>query len=134
MYLSVANGTDEISELDTDEIFPQASGMTMDSHLSQSVFAENDDAMSDTEETGFTCPTLNRTDRGSDLWNRTMEVFELIRTEEDEAEFRDFLIKFGNKKVAEKSRGNATDTSIFGSRLTNFRKEGKRKRWCWELA
>ena len=34
-----------------------------------------------------------------------MEVFELIRTEEDEAEFRDFLIKFSNKKVGEKSMG-----------------------------
>ena len=47
-----------------------------------------------------------------------MEVFELIRTEEDEAEFRDFLIKFSNKKIAEKSMGKARDTSIFGSRLT----------------
>ena len=128
VYLSGADATNEISELNTVDIFPQATGMTMDSHLSQNVFADDDDdTMLDTDETVFTCPTVNKTDRGSDLWNRTMEVFELIRTEGDEAEFRNFLIKFSNKKVAKKSMGKVRDTSIFGSQLTNFRKKRKRK-------
>ena len=71
MYLSGADATNEISELNTVDIFPQATGMTMDSHLSQNVFADDDDddddAMLDTDETVFTYPTANRTDRGSDL-------------------------------------------------------------------
>ena len=96
MYLSGTDATNEISELNTVDIFPQATGMTMDSHLSQNDFA--DDAMMNTDETMFTCPIVNRTDRGGDLWNRTIKVFELIRTEEDIAEFRVFLINLATRR------------------------------------
>ena len=118
-------------------LLPMDGGMTMVVQLSQQDFGSTNDPMEDyLSESGssdfdFT-PTRSRTEKGTDVWNSTMEAHEQIMTYQDEEAFIQLMVDFTNQRKAMRSEGRVFDASIYGSELSNFCKAGKRRRYFWE--
>lgn len=104
-------------------------GMTMVVQLSQQDLGSTNDPMEDYFD--FTPPT-SRTEKGTDVWNATMEAHDQILTYEDEDAFIQLMVDFTNQRKAMRTKEGAFDASIYGSELSNFCKAGKRRRYCWE--
>ena len=118
------------------ELLPLQTDMTMESHLSQNWtqeensddnrFGDDDMEHSDDGEGIISIDAnLNLTERGSDVWNRTMDVLDCIQTLEDADDFHKLLIEFKSKIVGRNVRGN--DCSVFGAEVSNFRSLSKRR-------
>ena len=114
------------------DLLPQEMNMTMESHISQNWTQEdsNDEEGCGNDDEGQISHD-NLTERGSDVWNRTMDVLECIQTKEDADDFHKLLIHFKSKLNGRNSRGN--DCSVIGAQRANVRSlKRKRFKQFWE--
>ena len=106
----------------------------MESHISQnwSQVDTDNDADSNDNDDDFSSDLVEQTnsqsdltERGSDLWNRTMDVLDSIQTKEDADDLHKLLIVFKSKINGRNARGN--DCSFFGAEVSNFRNLKRRR-------
>ena len=116
------------------QLLPQQMDMTMESHISQnwSQVDTDNDADSNDNDDDFSSDLVEQTnsqsdltERGSDLWNRTMDVLDSIQTKEDADDLHKLLIVFKSKINGRNARGN--DCSFFGAEVSNFRNLKRRR-------
>ena len=126
------NGASQDSQL-----LPQQTDMTVESHISQNwtqedanLDEEGDDDEYLLEENVNIDSESNLTERGSDLWNRTMDVLDCVQTKEDAQEFHRLLIQFKSKINGRNCRGN--DCSVFGAEVSKFGRKKRRHKYCFE--
>jgi hypothetical protein len=130
------NGASQDSQL-----LPQHTDMTVESHISQNWTQEDtnldqegdeegDDDDNSLKENENIDSESNLTERGSDLWNRTMDVLDCVQTKQDAQEFHRLLIQFKSKINGRNCRGN--DCSVFGAEVSKFGRKKRRHKYCFE--
>lgn len=113
--------------------------MLMDVSLSQNTQLKNSQVTDDEESMRSDEETIGSifqyNERGSDLWNKTMEAWDEIKTRQLEQEWMDWVVAFKYRAIAKNaSKRKNIDTSIFGGELNSSRIETKRKRYAFERA
>ena len=101
----------------------------MQSHLTQdSKDGFHSDNDSEYSEVCFINPQLNRTEKGSDIWNYTMEAFDVIVTDIAENEFKELILNFTNRYKLYNAKGKRGTLQFMVVNCQIFRRWGRGKK------